>query len=94
MDERYSIERHFAITYAVCHTYIMPLTRTIVYCRVSTDKQADRGVSLDAQQSKAHAYAELCDLDIIEVIIDAGVSAKTLDRPGLERALAGEAYHG
>jgi DNA invertase Pin-like site-specific DNA recombinase len=62
-------------------------TRTIAYLRVSTDKQADRGVSLDAQQAKAEAYAELYDLDIVEVVIDAGASAKTLDRPGLKRAL-------
>jgi DNA invertase Pin-like site-specific DNA recombinase len=65
----------------------VPATRTIVYCRVSTDKQAEKGVSLDAQQAKARAYAELYDLDIVEVVIDAGVSAKTLQRPGLERAL-------
>ena len=65
----------------------MPATRTIVYVRVSTDKQAEKGVSLDAQQAKARAYAELYDLDIVEVVIDAGVSAKTLQRPGLERAL-------
>jgi site-specific DNA recombinase len=63
-------------------------TRTILYARVSTDKQADRGVSLDAQQAKGRAYAELYDLDIVEVIVDAGVSAKTLARPGLERALS------
>ena len=62
-------------------------TRTIVYARVSTDKQADKGVSLDAQRAKAAAYAELYDLEVVEVIVDAGVSAKTLDRPGLARAL-------
>jgi len=44
-------------------------------------------VSLDAQKAKAKAYAELYDLDIVEVVIDSGVSAKTLARPGLERAL-------
>lgn len=65
----------------------MAATRTVVYCRVSTDKQADRGVSLEAQQAKAKAYAELYDLDIVEMVIDAGASAKTLDRPGLKRAL-------
>jgi DNA invertase Pin-like site-specific DNA recombinase len=66
---------------------VMTATRTIAYLRVSTDKQADRGVSLDAQRSKVAAYAELYDLEIVEVIVDAGVSAKTLDRPGLTRAL-------
>ena len=63
-------------------------TRTVAYLRVSTDKQSDLGVSLEAQQEKAQAYARLYDLDLVEVIIDAGESAKTLDRPGLQRALA------
>jgi DNA invertase Pin-like site-specific DNA recombinase len=62
-------------------------TRTVAYLRVSTDKQADKGVSLDAQRAKVAAYAALYDLDVVEVIVDAGVSAKTLDRPGLTRAL-------
>jgi len=62
-------------------------TRTIVYCRVSLDKMAEKGVSLAAQQAKARAYAELYDLHVVDTIIDAGASAKTLARPGLERAL-------
>jgi DNA invertase Pin-like site-specific DNA recombinase len=63
-------------------------TKTIVYVRVSTEKQAGEGVSLEAQQQKAAAYAGLYDLDIVETVVDAGVSAKTLDRPGLKKALA------
>ena len=63
-------------------------TRTIAYLRVSTDKQADKGISLETQDEKTKAYASLYDLDIIEVIQDAGESAKTLKRPGLQRALA------
>ena len=62
-------------------------TRTIAYLRVSTDKQADRGVSLDAQRAKVKAYAELYDLELVEVVVDAGESAKSLKRPGLQRAL-------
>jgi DNA invertase Pin-like site-specific DNA recombinase len=62
-------------------------TRTIAYVRVSTTKQADEGVSLDAQRAKLEAYASLYDLQIVEVVVDAGASAKTLDRPGLARAL-------
>src|SRR5580698_4050355 len=65
----------------------MSRTRTVAYLRVSTDKQADRGVSLDAQRAKVAAYAELYDLELVDVIVDAGASAKTLDRPGLARAL-------
>ncbi|MBI3722714.1 recombinase family protein [bacterium] len=62
-------------------------TRVIGYVRVSTDKQADEGVSLAAQRSKLEAYASLYGLELVEVVVDAGVSAKTLDRPGLGRAL-------
>ena len=63
-------------------------TRAVAYVRVSTEKQADAGQSLEAQQAKVTAYAGLYDLELVEVIVDAGASAKTLDRPGLTRALA------
>lgn len=62
-------------------------TRTVAYVRVSTEKQADKGVSLEAQQAKLRAYSELYGLELVEVVVDAGLSAKTLDRPGLARAL-------
>jgi len=62
-------------------------TKAVGYIRVSTDKQADHGVSLEAQHAKLTAYAQLYDLELVEVIVDAGVSAKTLERPGLQRAL-------
>ena len=64
------------------------MTRTVAYLRVSTDKQADAGVSLAAQRAKAKAYAELYGLELVAVLVDAGASAKTLDRPALSRALA------
>ena len=63
-------------------------TRAIAYIRVSTDKQATGGVSLDAQRAKVEAYAALYDLELVEVVTDAGQSAKRLDRPGLSHALA------
>jgi hypothetical protein len=52
-----------------------------------TDKQADNGVSLDAQQATICGCAELSALELVNVISDAAVSAKTLARPGLVRAL-------
>ena len=63
-------------------------TKAVAYVRVSTEKQADAGQSLEAQQAKVTAYAGLYDLELVEVIVDAGESAKTLNRPGLTRALA------
>lgn len=63
-------------------------TRAVAYLRVSTDKQADEGVSLDAQRAKVLAFAELYNIDIVAIEVDAGASAKTLDRPALAQALA------
>ncbi len=63
-------------------------TRAIAYLRVSTEQQADGGVSLDAQRAKVEAYALACGLVLTDVIVDAGVSAKTIERPGLRQALA------
>jgi len=70
------------------------MTKAIGYIRVSTDKQADHGVSLEAQQAKIRAYAQLYDLELVDVVIETG-SAKSLDREGLasvlKRLQAGEA---
>ena len=63
------------------------MTSAVAYLRVSTDKQADRGVSLEAQRAKLEAYATLYELNLVAVEVDAGVSAKTLERPALQRAL-------
>ena len=57
------------------------------YVRVSTEKQADVGISLEAQTEKIQAMAVVQGLELSEVIIDAGESAKSLSRPGMERLL-------
>jgi DNA invertase Pin-like site-specific DNA recombinase len=48
--------------------------KAVSYLRVSTTEQATEGVSLAAQESKVRAYASLKDLDLISVVVDAGVS--------------------
>lgn len=63
-------------------------TKTVAYVRVSTDKQAERGISLEAQEAKLRAYAALYDLELVAVEVDAGESAASLERPALKRALA------
>jgi site-specific DNA recombinase len=62
-------------------------TRAVAYVRVSTDKQVEHGLSLEAQQAKLTAYATLYELDLVAMEVDAGVSAKTLQHPALQRAL-------
>ena len=62
-------------------------TKVIGYVRVSTDKQAEKGVSLEAQQEKLKSYAALYGLELVDIIVEEGASAKTLEREGLRRVL-------
>src|SRR5260370_16184008 len=66
----------------------MSVMKTIGYVRVSTDKQADRGVSLEAQAEKIRAMAVVHNAELIDIIVDGGESAKSLNRPGMARLLA------
>lgn len=59
----------------------------LAYVRVSTNEQAEHGASLDAQRTALTAEAERRGWDV-EVVADEGLSAKTLNRPGLVAALA------
>jgi DNA invertase Pin-like site-specific DNA recombinase len=61
--------------------------KAIGYVRVSTEKQADVGISLDVQNEKVRAMAVVHGAELSEVIVDAGESAKSLTRPGMARLL-------
>lgn len=67
----------------------------ISYTRVSTEEQARDGVSLGAQEAKVRAYAALTEAEVVDVLVDAGLSGRSLERPALLEALkrveAGEA---
>ena len=62
--------------------------KAIGYVRVSTDKQADFGVSLEVQMEKVRAMAVVQGAELVDVIVDAGESAKSLNRPGMARLLS------
>lgn len=60
-----------------------------IYCRVSTAEQADEGVSLAAQQSKAESWCDLNGYEVRSVNVDAGLSGRRADnRPELQAAIA------
>lgn len=61
--------------------------KVVIYIRVSTEDQATHGVSLDAQKAKAEGYAALYGHEVVGVQVDAGISGKTLNRPGIQAAL-------
>src|ERR1700683_4439482 len=61
---------------------------TVGYVRVSTDKQAERGISLEAQAEKIGAMALVQAEELGEIIVQSGKSAKSLNRPGMAKLLA------
>ena len=50
--------------------------RVVGYIRVSTTMQADEGVSLEAQKLKLKQYADLYDLDLVDIVEDAAIAAR------------------
>ena len=63
------------------------VTECIGYVRVSTDEQADSGLSLENQRARIQSQADANGWTLLGVYEDAGVSAKNLERPELRRAL-------
>lgn len=58
----------------------------LAYVRVSTVEQVEQGASLDAQRAALTVEAAKRGWDI-EIVADEGMSAKTLNRPGLQEVL-------
>ena len=59
----------------------------IGYVRVSTDQQVDSGAGLASQKAAIIAECERNNWHLAELIEDGGISGKTLNRPGLQKAL-------
>lgn len=62
------------------------MTTMIGYLRVSTEEQANSGLGLEAQRDTIQRYADAHDWEVVWYE-DAGLSAKSLDRPQLQAAL-------
>lgn len=63
-------------------------TAWAIYTRVSTEEQAQQGISLEAQVKRCQGMLQGQGLSVAEVYEDAGFSAKDLRRPALQRLLA------
>ena len=53
----------------------------LIYLRVSTDRQAEKDLSLSTQREACKRFAEEQGLSVVQVFEDAGESARTSDRP-------------
>ena len=61
--------------------------RAFGYVRVSTEEQAEEGISLRAQRGRIKAYAKAMGLRLVRTYADEGISGRTLERPGLQDLL-------
>ena len=58
-----------------------------LYCRVSTDEQAEHGYSIDNQKERLIAYCKSQGWDDYRLYIDDGYTGTNLDRPAMKRLL-------
>lgn len=63
------------------------LTRVAIYIRVSTDRQAKEGDSLEAQEKALTDYAKEHNYIIVDTYIDGGESGQKIKRTNLQRML-------
>ena len=62
-------------------------TRALVYCRVSTDEQAESGTSIEGQARAGADYAAKAGLEVVATFKE-DYTGTTLDRPELNKAMA------
>lgn len=60
------------------------LERALGYVRVSTQRQADGGISLDNQEQRLGDHYRRLDVELVEIYRDGGLSGTTDNRPGLQ----------
>jgi site-specific DNA recombinase len=71
---------------------VAPTKRAVIYLRVSTKEQAERdgdpeGYSIPAQRDACRRKASALHAEVVEEFVDAGESARSVDRPQLQRML-------
>ena len=65
----------------------MDAKKAVIYVRVSTDRQAERGVSLDNQERACNEWALRNGVLALKLFREEGVSAKTLKRPAMQEMI-------
>lgn len=59
----------------------------LAYTRVSTTEQAQNNLSLQGQEDAIKRYCQDNNIHLVKVFVEAGVSAKTMNRPEIQAAL-------
>jgi site-specific DNA recombinase len=63
------------------------MTRAAGYIRVSTDEQAEHGISLPSQKSRITSYCQSQGWNLHDLYMDDGYSGKDLNRPGISKLI-------
>jgi len=63
------------------------MKRAVIYARVSTDRQAEEGLSIDSQIQSCRARADALGATVMHVFRDEGISGATDARPGFRAAI-------
>lgn len=61
--------------------------RVIIYVRVSTREQAEKGYSIGEQEERLRAYCKAKSWDVVSVLSDPGFSGAKMERPGLQKVI-------
>jgi site-specific DNA recombinase len=73
----------------ICTPIINPtFMNCVLYARVSTDKQAEKELSIPAQLQAMRDYARQNSWDVVSEFIEPGASARTTERPALQELLS------
>lgn len=55
------------------------ITRAVAYIRVSTDKQANEGYSLEGQEEEIKQYCKINNIELLKIFKDEGISGKSIE---------------
>ena len=62
--------------------------RALGYVRVSTQRQADSGISLDNQEQRLRAHYAARGVELVAIHTDGGLSGTNDNRPGFQAMFA------
>ncbi|MDO8648819.1 MAG: recombinase family protein [Candidatus Peregrinibacteria bacterium] len=62
--------------------------KSVIYCRVSSERQVNEGHGLDGQELRCRQYSDANDYKVVAVFRDEGISGGKSDRPGMKALIA------
>src|ERR1035437_6950638 len=64
------------------------MTKALIYCRVSSQRQVDEGNGLGSQEQRCRMYAQNKEYEVVRVFPDEGVSGGLFERPSMHKLIS------